>query len=319
MNKPRPSATPAPPTRSPWGVWTWVAAAIVVGLAVLAIRAARPKATPTAEARDASAASPFHPTVENKTAPPSPAPPGMVWIAGGEFSMGSTIETESLCGLPGVTRDAQPVHRVYVDGFWMDATEVTNEQFEKFAKATGYVTIAERTPTKEEFPTAPPENLIAGSTVFTPTPAPVRLDDFYQWWRYEKGANWRHPEGPATDLKGREKYPVVHIAYDDAAAYAKWAGKRLPREQEWETGAGAVDGTGQVWEWTASPYVAYPGYREPAGAIGEYNGKFMANQMVLRGGCAATPPGHVRTTYRNFFPPDARWMFGGLRLAEDLR
>jgi ergothioneine biosynthesis protein EgtB len=113
--------------------------------------------------------------------------------------------------------------------------------------------------------------------------------------------------------------PVCHVSAYEAAAYAKWAGKRLPREQEWETGAGAVEDIGQVWEWTASPYVAYPGYREPAGAIGEYNGKFMANQMVLRGGCAATPAGHMRTTYRNFFPPDARWMFGGLRLAEDLR
>jgi len=113
--------------------------------------------------------------------------------------------------------------------------------------------------------------------------------------------------------------PVCHVSAYEAAAFAKWAGKRLPREQEWETGAGAVEGIGQVWEWTASPYVAYPGYREPAGAIGEYNGKFMANQMVLRGGCAATPAGHARTTYRNFFPPDARWMFGGLRLAEDLR
>jgi len=113
--------------------------------------------------------------------------------------------------------------------------------------------------------------------------------------------------------------PVCHVSAYEAAAFAKWAGKRLPREQEWETGAGAVEGIGQVWEWTASPYVAYPGYREPAGAIGEYNGKFMANQMVLRGGCAATPAGHIRTTYRNFFPPDARWMFGGLRLAEDLR
>jgi ergothioneine biosynthesis protein EgtB len=113
--------------------------------------------------------------------------------------------------------------------------------------------------------------------------------------------------------------PVCHVSAFEAAAFAKWAGKRLPREQEWETGAGAVEGIGQVWEWTASPYVAYPGYREPAGAIGEYNGKFMANQMVLRGGCAATPAGHMRATYRNFFPPDARWMFGGLRLAEDLR
>jgi ergothioneine biosynthesis protein EgtB len=117
----------------------------------------------------------------------------------------------------------------------------------------------------------------------------------------------------------RPSEPVCHVSAFEAAAFAKWANKRLPREQEWEVGADAVQGIGQVWEWTASPYVAYPGYREPAGAIGEYNGKFMANQMVLRGGCAFTPPGHVRTTYRNFFPPDARWMFGGIRLAEDLR
>src|SRR4029434_1974152 len=105
----------------------------------------------------------------------------------------------------------------------------------------------------------------------------------------------------------------------EAAACAKWAGKRLPRESEWEAGALALDDTGIVWEWTASPYVAYPGYREPPGAIGEYNGKFMANQMVLRGGCSATPAGHVRPTYRHFFPPDARWMFGRIRRAEDLK
>ena len=113
--------------------------------------------------------------------------------------------------------------------------------------------------------------------------------------------------------------PVCHVSGYEAAAFAKWAGKRLPREQEWEIAAPRLDDIGQVWEWTASPYVAYPGYREPDGAIGEYNGKFMANQMVLRGGCFATPRGHMRTTYRNFFPFDARWMFGGLRLAEDMR
>jgi ergothioneine biosynthesis protein EgtB len=138
-----------------------------------------------------------------------------------------------------------------------------------------------------------------------------------RYWERD-GDGWQ-----AFTLSGLEPVdparPVCHVSAYEAAAFAKWAGKRLPREQEWEIGAGAVEGIGQVWEWTASPYVAYPGYREPAGAIGEYNGKFMANQMVLRGGCAATPAGHMRTTYRNFFPPDARWMFGGLRLAEDLQ
>ncbi len=111
--------------------------------------------------------------------------------------------------------------------------------------------------------------------------------------------------------------PVCHVSGFEAAAFAKWAGKRLPREAEWECAAAQVGDVGAVWEWTASPYVAYPGYREPAGAVGEYNGKFMANQLVLRGGCRATPAGHLRPTYRNFFPPDARWLFGGIRLAED--
>ena len=134
-------------------------------------------------------------------------------------------------------KDSQPIHRVYVDGFWMDTNDVTNDEFEKFVKATGYVTVAEIAPTKEQFPTAPPENLVAGSTVFTPTTNAVPLNDYYQWWRYVHGANWRHPTGPDSDIKGKGNYPVVQIAYADAVAYAKWAGKRLPTEAEWEFAA----------------------------------------------------------------------------------
>ena len=162
--------------------------------------------------------------------------------------MGSDATGESLCALPGVTADSQPIHRVVVDGFWMDATEVTNAQFEKFIQATGYVTIAERKPTQEEFPTAPPENLVAGSTVFTPTPEHVPLDNYFQWWSYVRGADWRHPAGAGSDLTGRENYPVVQVAYADAAAYAQWAGKRLPTEAEWEFAArgGAA---GKLYAW----------------------------------------------------------------------
>ena len=162
--------------------------------------------------------------------------------------MGAHAASEGMCDIAGTTRDSLPVHRVYVDGFWMDETEVTNAEFAKFVKATGYVTIAERKPTLEEFPGAPPENLVAGSVVFTPSPTPVPLDNHFRWWRYEQGANWKHPQGPSTGIRGRDDDPVVHIAYDDALAYAKWAGKRLPTEAEWEFAARG-GATGQIYAW----------------------------------------------------------------------
>ena len=146
------------------------------------------------------------------------------------------------------TLDSRPVHRVYVDGFWMDKTDVTNAEFAKFVAATHYVTESERTPKAEDFPGALPENLVAGSVVFAPPDHPVPLNDYFVWWSYVKGANWRHPNGPGSDIKGKENYPVVHVSYDDAKAYAKWAGKRLPTEAEWEFAArGGLSGKPFVW------------------------------------------------------------------------
>ena len=190
----------------------------------------------------------FHPTAENTRAARGPSVPGMVWIPGGEFSMGAA----EMAGMNAVgmqaTVDSRPIHRVYVDGFWMDTTEVTNEQFTKFVEATGYVTIAERTPRAEEFPGAPAANLVAGAVVFSPPDHAVPLNNHFQWWSYVKGASWRHPDGPESDLRGRERYPVVQVAYDDAVAYAAWAGKRLPTEAEWEFAArGGVSGTLYPW------------------------------------------------------------------------
>src|SRR5208282_2670332 len=200
-------------------------AAALVGVAVLAWNNPAFAQDSATNAPASSAASAFAPTVPNQTPAPGPAPEGMVWIPGGEFSMGCQAPSQGVCTMAtmNAVNDAVPIHRVYVNGFWMDQTDVTNDQFEKFAKATGYKTIAEIAPTKEEFPTAPPENLVAGSVVFTPTPGPVSLDDHFQWWNYVKGANWRHPTGPDSDLKGKGNYPVVQIAYPDAVAYAKWA------------------------------------------------------------------------------------------------
>jgi sulfatase modifying factor 1 len=172
----------------------------------------------------------------------------MVWIPAGEFSMGAVVTGHGRGEIPIAANDSQPIHRVRLHGFWMDRTAVTNEQFAKFVAATGYLTMAERVPTKEEFPDASPENLVAGSVVFTPPDHKVTLTQPYRWWSYVKGANWQHPGGPQTNIRGKQNYPVVQVAYADAEAYAKWAGKRLPTEAEFEfAGRGGLEGKTYAW------------------------------------------------------------------------
>jgi formylglycine-generating enzyme required for sulfatase activity len=209
----------------------------------------------------------------------------MVMIPGGEFIMG-TNDAESY-------EHERPAHRVRVKGFLMDETEITNAQFREFVDATGYVTVAGRKPSWEELSKQLPPGtprpadsiLVAGSVVFRAPSAPVMLNDYSQWWKWEKGVSWQHPEGAGSDLDGKWDHPVVHIAYEDAEAFAKWKNKRLPTEAEWEFASrgGRVQ---QTYSW---------------GSEVTPEGKFMANTFqgsfpvrnLIEDGFEATAP--VRT------------------------
>jgi sulfatase modifying factor 1 len=194
---------------------------------------ASPAVTGADDAKSAAAAR------VNPLTPPGPAPAGMVWVPGGTFWMGCEG-----CAMP----DALPVHLVSVDGFWMDRAPVTNAEFERFVKETRYVTVAERPLDPRDFPGVPKDKLVPGSAVFHPTSTPVPLDNPLQWWRYTAGASWKHPEGPASSVKDRADHPVVHVAFEDVLAYAKWAGKRLPTEAEFEFAArGGLDRHKYPW------------------------------------------------------------------------
>jgi len=190
-----------------------------------------------------------------------PVPHDMVWIPAGEFAMGSER--------PESRKNEQPTHKVSVDGFWMDEHDVTNAEFQRFAEATHYLTTAEKPVDWEDLkkslpagtPKPDPEALRPGSMVFTPSSGPINLDKMESWWRWVKGADWRHPEGPDSTLEGRMEHPVVQVSWYDAVAYAKWAGKRLPTEAEWEYAArGGLEGKRYAW-----------------GDEPKVGGKFMAN------------------------------------------
>jgi formylglycine-generating enzyme len=181
----------------------------------------------------------MQPVAITKAPQPGSAPPqNMVWIPGGAFLMGSDKHYP----------EEAPGHKATVEGFWMDKYTVTNEQFTHFVEATGHITLAERPPKLEDYPGAKPELLQPASVVFCKAARRVDLRNHYNWWTYVPGANWRHPEGPHSSIADRAQHPVVHIAHEDAEAYAKWAGKELPAEAEWELAArGGLDNATYAW------------------------------------------------------------------------
>jgi formylglycine-generating enzyme required for sulfatase activity len=198
----------------------------------------------------------------------------MVWIPGGSFTMGSDHHYP----------EEAPAHQRQVEGFWIDRAPVTNAQFRKFVKATGHVTLAERPADPASYPEALPELLQPASILFVPPSGPVGTGDPYRWWQYVPGANWRHPEGPGSSIKGRDHHPVVHVAHEDALAYAAWAGKQLPSEAEWEFAAwGGLGGTEFAWG-----HELHPGGRAMANT---FQGDFPHHNSRLDGYERTSPVG----------------------------
>jgi sulfatase modifying factor 1 len=176
--------------------------------------------------------------ITEQTAPGPPPFKDMIWIPGGTFLMGSDVAYP----------EEAPAHEVTVSGFWIDKFQITNRRFQRFVRDTGHVTLAERVPVAEDYPGAEPEMLIAGSVLFKQPRGPIDMSNHYNWWAWSKGANWRHPEGPGSSTKGKDDYPVLHVAWEDVEVYAKWAGKAIPTEAEWEVAArGGLEGKEFAW------------------------------------------------------------------------
>ena len=219
------------------------------------------------------------------TVPPGEPPAdGMVWVPGGEFTMGADDHYP----------EEAPTHRVAVGGLWMDRFPVTNAAFTRFADATGYVTVAEQAPDPADYPGARPELLVAASAVFRKPRRGADLRDIYSWWIHTPGAGWRHPRGPQSSLRGLDSHPVVHVAYPDVEAYAEWAGKALPTEAEWERAArGGLDGAQFAWGDELEP-----GGRHMANV---WQGEFPVENRCL--------DGFEHTSPMRAFPPNAYGLF----------